>query len=279
MTRRSKLRTGILTLLLQLVWPALAASIGVAPHAVFMSDRERTAEVTLFNSTSAAEEVELAFQYGFPVADSTGKMVIALYADPDPDDPSAAGWLRAFPRRVRVEPGQRQIIRVQASPPDDLPPGEFWSRMIITSRPASPRGVPLDSGFSATVNIQLRTIISVNYRNGDVSTDVSLDSLWVEAVPDTLRAWVGLDRGGNAAYLGSAVLTLESADGSVVRRSGPYQVAVYRPLHRWFALPVEGLAPGDYTLRVAISTEREDLALEDVIPAPAVEGSVQVTIP
>ena len=278
MTRHSMLRTGIFTVFILLVWPALAESIGVAPHAVFMSDQQRLAEVTLFNSSSATEEVELAFQYGFPVADSTGRMVVALDPDPGPDDPSAAGWLRAFPRRVRVEAGQRQTIRVQASPPDDLAQGEFWSRLIITSRAASPRGVPVDSGVSTTVNIQFRTIISVNYRNGDVSTAVSLDSLWAEAAPDTLRAWVDLDRGGNAAFLGSAVLTLESPDGSVVLRSDPYQVAVYRPLRRWFALPVEGLAPGDYTLRIVISTEREDLDPEDVIPAPAVEGSVRVTI-
>ncbi len=278
MTRRSTLRTALLTVLIQLLWPALAESIGVAPHAVFLSHDQRVAEVTLFNSTSTAEEVELDFQYGFPVADSTGRMVIALDPNPGPEDPSAAAWLRAFPRRVRVDPGQRQTVRVQASPPDGLNAGEFWSRMIITSRVASPRGVPVDSAMSARLNIQFRTLISVNYRNGDVHTSVSLDSLWVQSLPDTLRAWLELGRGGNAAFLGSAVVTLEYADGAVARQLDPRPVAVYRPLRRWFAIPVEGLEPGEYTLRVTISTDREDLNPDDVIPAPAVEGSVRVTI-
>ena len=101
MTRHSMLRTGIFTVFILLVWPALAESIGVAPHAVFMSDQQRVAEVTLFNSSSAAEEVEFAFQYGFPVADSTGRMVVALDPDPGPDDPSAAGWLRHSKSSVR----------------------------------------------------------------------------------------------------------------------------------------------------------------------------------
>jgi hypothetical protein len=272
-------RATLLTVLIQMLWPAMAESIGVAPHALFMSDDNRVAEVTLFNSTSAPEEVELDFQYGFPVADSTGRMVIALMPNPGPEDPSAAAWLRAFPRRVRVEPGQRQTVRVQATPPDDLAPGEFWSRMIITSRAASPRGVPVDSAVAATLNIQFRTIISVNYRNQDVNTAVTLDSLWAQVTPDTVKAWVDVGRGGNAAFLGSAVLTLESSNGTVERQSARYQVAVYRPLRRWFALPLEGLAPGEYTLRIALSTERVDLNPDNVLPAPGVERSVRISIP
>jgi len=39
------------------------------------------------------------------------------------------------------------------------------------------------------------------------------------------------------------------------------------------------LPPGDYTLHVRLDTERSDLDLENVLPAQAVETSVEVQLP
>jgi P pilus assembly chaperone PapD len=142
--------------------PLVADAVLVAPHALFIDDRDRSGEVFLVNASDSPEEVTLEFQFGYPATDSAGEVGLTLIPQPDPSEPSAAAWLRAFPRRVRLEPGQRQRVRVVASPPAGLPDGEYWSRLIVTSRAARP---PLaaggDSAVQAGITFELRTITSV----------------------------------------------------------------------------------------------------------------------
>jgi hypothetical protein len=279
-TRSSRgLRATLAALLATALWPLVADAVLVAPHALFLGDRNRTGQIYLVNQGATPEEVEIEFQFGYPETDSVGGMRVRLIAEPDSGAPSAAGWLRAFPRRLRLDAGQRQAVRIQAAPPERLPPGEYWSRLIVTSRQERPPTlVGGDSAVRAGVSVELRTVTSVTYRVGSLQTGVTLDSIRAEAANDTAVAWVGLTRTGNAAYLGSAGFTLLDQQGQVVREWPAGPIAVYYSLHRRYALPLDGVAPGAYRLRLDVSTAREDIAPEHVLPAAPVRAVVGVEV-
>lgn len=267
-------------LVLMLCWPLIADAVTVAPHALFLGDRNRVGEVVLINQGTRPEEIELEFRFGYPASDSNGNVRVDLIDDPGPDQPSAAGWLRAFPRRLRLEPGQRQNVRVQASPPADLPDGEYWSRMIVTSRTARDREAEQDSvAVQAGVAFVLRTITSVTYRKGPVETRVHLDSLSAEATADSLIAFVGLTRGGTGAFLGSVAFALVGNEGNVVHRWDPMPVAAYYRLLRRYAFPLDAVPPGLYELRVRVSTERQDLPSVHILPVDPIETGIAVEVP
>jgi hypothetical protein len=260
------------------VWPVVADAVLVAPHALFLGDRARSGQIYLVNQGNTAEEVIIALQFGYPETDSSGGMRIRLVDDPGPDVPSAAQWLRAFPRRLRVEAGQRQAVRIQASPPADLPDGEYWSRLIVTSQAEAPSAGGGDSAVRAGVTFALRTITSVTYRNGRVRTGLRLDSLSAHSNADSLETWIGVAREGNAAFLGSLRFELRDTTDRVVREWGTTPIAVYYELLRRFDLPVDSVAPGTYRLFALISTERQDIAPQYVLPAAAVERHVEVVL-
>lgn len=261
------------------LWPMVADAVLVAPHALFLGERNRVGQIYLVNQASTPEEVEIDFQFGYPENDSAGGMRVRLIPEPDSGAPSAAGWLRAFPRRLRLDAGQRQAVRIQASPPEGLPPGEYWSRLIVTSRQERPPTLAGgDSAVRAGITVELRTITSVTYRVGAVATGIRLDSVRSEAANDTLVALVGLTRSGNAAYLGSVGFTLLDQQDQVVRQWPAGPVAVYYSLLRRYALPLEGVAPGQYRLRVDVSTARDDIPPEHVLPAAAVQAVTGVEV-
>jgi hypothetical protein len=262
------------------LWPLVADAVLVAPHALFLGDRTRSGQVYLVNQGTSPEEVTIELQFGYPEADSAGNMRIHLADEPGPDQPSAAAWLRAYPRRVRIAGGERQAVRIQATPPADLPDGEYWSRLIVTSQqPQPPTAVTGDSGVRAGITFALRTITSVTYRKGTVQTGVRLDSLSAAPTGDTLTTWIGLAREGNAAFLGSLRFELRDQDGNVVQEWGSTPIAVYYELLRRMELPLPSVPPGRYRLHALISTVRQDIASTYVLPAAPVADSVDVEIP
>ncbi len=280
MTARSLLRRGRvpgLAILLIGLAPVFADAILVSPHALFITHEQRTGEIFLINQGDEAEEVEVAFQFGYPATDSAGAIGMRLIPEPPPDAASAAGWLRAFPRRARVEPGQRQRVRVRANPPSDLPDGEYWSRIIVTSRGAQqPVAVAGDTAVQAGVTLELRTITSLAYRKGTVHTGVTLDEFRVTDGQDSIEAWVGLSRGGNAAYLGTVLFELLDDDEMV--KAWPTPVAVYYSVLRRFVLATDDVPPGRYRLRLLVSTDRGDIDPRYVLPADPIEQFEDVEV-
>jgi len=266
-------------LVCSVLWPILVDAIVVAPTAVFIDHRARTGEVYLVNRGTAPEEVSVELKFGFPESDSSGDVHIRLFDQPPAEFPSAAGWMRAFPRRVVVPPGGQQLVRLMATPPADLPDGEYWSRILITSRQAAQPIQLADSGVRAQINVELRTIISLMYRKGEVHTGLTLGPVRASLEGDSLVVWMDLARTGNAAYLGTARVSLHDPQGAFADQQWDTQVAVYVPLRRRLAFPVGALRPGAYAVTLTLSTAREDIPQGNVLPVEPTERTRQLEVP
>jgi hypothetical protein len=263
-----------------LVFPVLADAVLVAPHALYLSDRQQTGEIFVVNQGDQAQDVTIEVVFGYPESDSTGEMRIRFEPEPGPELPSAAGWLRAFPRRLRVLPGRRQAVRIQATPPAGLPDGEYWSRLVVTSQPA--RDAALGEGDTvvrAGIVFELRTVTSVAFRNGAVTTGLHLDSARAAGTGDSVEVWMALTREGNAAFIGSVAFALVDGAGETVQTWGPTPLAVYYGVNRRFALPLDGVRDGTYEVKALISTARTDIPANVLLPAPPIEHRIPVTLP
>jgi hypothetical protein len=258
--------------------PVFLPAILVAPHAVFMDHRSRTGQVFLVNTGDSPEEVSIELKYGYPATDSTGTVFIRLIDQPDSTEPSAAAWIKAYPRRAVLAPGQRQVVRLLATPPAGLPDGEYWSRIIATSRGSKVAVVGGDSAVSAGLSLELRTIISLSYRKGAVRTGVSVTDLRAVRQGDSLVVWFGAERQGNAAFLGTLDYRLVDAAGKL-RGEWESPVAVYHPLSRRYVFPLDSVPAGRYTLQMSLSTVRSDLDQRNILPAEPVSRSVDVEVP
>lgn len=258
--------------------PAVIKAIYVNPTAVFIDHATGHGEVTVGNSSEVPEEVSIELQFGFLDTDSAGTPFVRLLEDPGPQFPSAAEWIRPFPRRVRLMPGDQQVIRLLATPPDDLPDGEYWSRLIVTSRSASMPLATGDTAVSLGVNLQIRLVTSLIYRKGLVTTGIRLSDVVASAAGDSLVVRAKMEREGNGVYLGRANIEVLDSTATPVRTwSTP--LAVYYPITRRFALPLESLEAGKYEVRIRLVTERPDMPEGRVLPAPPVAASIPVHVP
>ncbi len=282
MISRANVRRGLAALAVAAAVLGLAPvleAILVAPTAVFMDHRTRSGQLFLVNTSPRPEEVSIELKFGYPTSDSAGGVTVLLQDQPDSSLPSAAGWIRAFPRRTVVQPGEQQVVRLLAQPPAGLADGEYWSRIIVTSHEIQPPAAANDSGVRAGITVQLRQILSLAYRKGAVTTAVALTEFRPEIHRDSAIVWLGLHRDGNAAYLGAVRIEVHDQAG---RRVGEFSspIAVFFDVRRRFAIPLDSAAtPGaGYTVRFRVSTAREDLKPSDVLPAAPIADSAVVRV-
>lgn len=261
-----------------LVLPVLLGAVYIAPHAVFIYDESKSAQVTVGNNGETPEEITVDLLFGYPDTDSAGTAFIRFIDDPGPEIPSAADWIRAFPRRMQLQPGDQQTVRLLATPPADLPDGEYWARLMVTARGASIPVETADTTVRAGLQLEFRLVVAVTYRKGEVATGIALTNLEASADGDSLVVWVAVERQGTAAYLGTAEFDVVGGDGNHVAE-WRIPLAVYYAMNRRFVFPIDEVPAGDYRLAFRLSTERDDLEEVNVLPAPAVHDTVAFTKP
>jgi hypothetical protein len=181
-----------------------------------------------------------------------------------------------------LQPKERQTVRLLARPPAGLPDGEYWARLVVAAKggPVPVSGVDDSSGITVGLNLEVRTVLPLQYRKGAVATSVRAARLKAGVEGDSLAVRLSLVRQGTAAFIGTVRGALaDSAGRTVASFSSP--VAVYYEVEPRFTAPLPGgrLPPGHYRLRLEVTTEREDLPPETLVAARPVRDSLELTLP
>jgi hypothetical protein len=241
-------------------------SVSVSPMAIYMSDRERTGTMTLYNPGSRPEEIEIEFAFGYPQTDAEGNILVPLSEEAAPvGEPSAVPWLSAFPRRLVLQPGQRQVVRVLARPPVGLADGEYWARALVRSRGGQEPIEARQGDVGIQIDVETLIVVAVNYRNGDMRTGVVVAGAEAAVVGDSIVTRITLERTGNAAFLGRLLIEALDERGDVITASEQV-IAVYRTLSPRLVLPTPAAGPPPVTLRYTLDTERNDLPPGGALP-------------
>lgn len=258
-----------------------AQAILVAPQGVVLDARTRTGSVELYNPGDRASEVTLSTLYGHPVSTPEGEITLHVVERPDSTHNSAAGFVEPFPRRLVLQPGQRQTVRLLARPPQGLAEGEYWARLVVAARDARARTAD-DSTAAGDVRVgfslEVRTIIAVNYRTGALRTGVTLGTPQVQVTADSVIVRVPMQRTGTAAWIGATKVHLEGPDGSTVPVQS-LQTAVYTTLAPRFAFARTAAGRGTWKVVAHASSDRPDVVQQTHLRAGPVTVEAPVVLP
>ena len=256
-----------------------AQSVTVAPPVVVIDHRTRGGSIDLYNPSPVPIEVSVSLLYGFPVSDSLGNVDLRTMETPPASEPSAAGWIDAYPRRATVLPGQKQTVRFLARPPADLADREYWSRIVVSSKAAAlSLASPDTTKITASLNVEIRTITTLLYRKGAVSSTITTSNLRTELHGDSIVTRVKLDPHGNAAWLGTLTGRFVGAGGKTVAEF-ERPMGVYHAVDPSFVLPLDSVPPGQYRLHIELKSERRDVPRSTLLQSPVVRDSIEVAVP
>lgn len=274
-TRRGALRTLLLALGLVAGAADAAHAVSVSPTALYIDSRTRTGVLTLHNPGTLPEEVTIEFAFGYPQTDTAGALSVPITREPAAGEPSAMAWMRAFPRRLILQPGQRQLVRVMVEPPADLPDGEYWARVLVSSRGGQPPIEQTQGDVRLQLDVATTLVMAANFRKGAVGTGLEFAAEQVRRADDGVHLELDLRRTGNAAFLGRLRADLVDARGTVLGTAWD-DLAVYRQVRRRHVIAVPPGTTGPLFVQLTIDTEREDLPAGGALPVAPISRRIPV---
>ncbi|MFH2048292.1 MAG: hypothetical protein ABIJ12_02510 [bacterium] len=255
------------------------AAVMVAPTVVFLSDQKRTDRIIVQNPSDKPAEVTIRFSFGLPLTDSLGNVKVELQDSLITDPKSATDWIQAFPRKVLVPALGSQTIRLVARPPQDLSDGEYWTRIVVSSKEgeqAAPANENPD-GISTQLNLIMQMAIMVKYRTGELVSELELIDAKASSNNDQIEVLLDLNNKGNVSYMGILEGRLVDADGKEIS-TNKVNLAVYRDMRR----RLDFIRPGEefkspYKVELFITPDgRNDVPPEDMVKGNKISYSVVV---
>jgi hypothetical protein len=124
--------------------------INLFPKRVVIDDRQRLANLGLYNRSAATGEYEITVS---DMAMQPDGRLVELESITDPaaraQVHTASGFLRWSPRRVSLPGSEAQMVRIMARVAPDLPPGEYRSHFTVVSVPPETGGTSIDEATGA----------------------------------------------------------------------------------------------------------------------------------
>jgi len=229
--------------------------ISVAPLAYEMGTTKRNTEMFIANNSNSVQEVILEARYGIPMNLADGSVGIVFPDSLTGNEPNAASWIRFFPRRLQLNPGEQQTVRMLIQPPANLPDGEYWSRIVVSQEPVSASADDTTGALVARLNVRIQTVLGFLYRHGTVSTGIEASVSSVETLTDAFVVRFDTRRVGNAAFLGQLDLTLKDSSGALVGNANEI-ITVYDPLVYTVRIPLTNPLTGSFTWDANFNTRR-----------------------
>jgi hypothetical protein len=273
-----RLRVGrtLLVAALCAVFAGRAQAVTVSPTALYLTARNPSGLLTLVNTGTLPEEIELTFGFGYPSSDSTGQLRVDIVDTAATGEPALTSWLRVFPRRLVLQPGQKQVVRVTIAAPAGIADGEYWGRVLVKSRGGQPPIEQTQGQVHMQLSLETTFATAIFFHKGEITTAIAIPAVSARRLGDSVQFTIDLQRQGNAAFLGRVRAELVNAAGVTVAEVEDV-VAVYRALRRRFVLRSTTPLPiGSYTVRYLVDTERPDLPPIGPVQAAAVRGTVDV---
>jgi len=255
------------------------AGVMVAPTVVFLSDQKRTDRIIVQNPSNKPAEVTIRFSFGLPLTDSLGNVKVELQDSLITDPKSATDWIQACPRKVIVPALGSQTIRLVARPPQDLPDGEYWTRIVVSSKEGEQATLANENpdGISTQLNLIMQMAIMIKYRTGELVSEIELVDAKASSNDDQIAVLLDLNNKGNVSYMGILEGRLVDADGKEIS-TNKVNLAVYRDMRR----RLDFIRPGEefkspYKVELFITPDgRNDVPPEDMVKGNKISYSVVV---
>ncbi len=265
-----------------LIWKQnnkIYAQVSVAPTSLFIFETGGIGELYVSNRSVLPQEVNVRFSFQFPKSDSEGSISMTEGSEELEVEWGIGEMVRVFPRRLVLQPGETQTLRVQVRPMQDRPDGMFFTRAIVSSNALQEDVGEQEAleGIRTQINYVLEQSIPVFYRKGTNTTGVDVEQIEASRTENGMSLLVHLQRTGNSPYMGTMSAVLYDLDGNQLAENSS-SAFFYFDERRRMTLRHDDLPPGRYRVELTFDTQRRDMSSRNIVQAPRITHTAEVEI-
>lgn len=255
------------------------AQITIAPTNLFIDNQNKFGTYMVINNSETPQEVSVDFFFGYNLADENGNREQIMEDTTRAKLYSVVDYVRAFPQNFVLQPGQRQIVRLRITAPNNLEERTYWARIKTTSSAQSPPlEVASNSTVSANVGINIEQITGLFYKNGSVSTNIDIEEIRTRIEDQNLVILADYTRTGNSPFLGSITTKLIDSNNKVVAENFVSTSIYFDGTHSQ-VFDISSLPSGNYQVDVRFVSRRSDISPEEIIQMEPENLSKTISIP
>lgn len=222
----------VLFAFLLLVSGHAGAQLMVHPTRIVFDENERSAQLEIINNSN--KETTYRIELVNRRMDEIGNL--SMIETSSPGEQFADSMLRYSPRRVTLEPGASQVVRVMARRPADLAAGEYRSHLLFAQQ-APPVTAKSDAGSKPEtgIGISLTALVGVSIpvivRQGETAATVTLANVVLSKSSAQEAAVLSMElrRTGSRSVYGDISVGFTPAGGTAREIGRAGGVAVYTP--------------------------------------------------
>jgi hypothetical protein len=220
--------------------------LGFSPHSIAQGDLLISPKRIVFDGNRQKEELNLVntgkdtatYSISFLQYNMNEDGSILIIEKPDSGQMFADPFLRIFPRKVTLAPGEPQVISLQCRRKPDMLAGEYRSHLYFRSeKNYSPLGMKNSTKDSTLFSVQLIPIygmsIPIIIRSGEVEVSAELSYLNLKVQQDTAAFLeVTINRKGNISIYGNLIVDYVPAQGKTYTIGTVKGIGVYTNIKR-----------------------------------------------
>lgn len=196
----------------------------ITPMRVVFEGNKQKAELNLVNTGTDSATYSVSFRH----YNMTEEGMLKMIEKPETTQMFAEPYLRVFPRRVTLAPGEAQVIMMQYRRKPDMPAGEYrshiWFRSEKNYNQLGKKELLLDSNQLSVSIIPIFGItIPVIIRSGEVSVSATLSNLKLDIQQGTIQnLTLTINRTGNISIYGDIKIDYTPVQGK------PYEIGTVK---------------------------------------------------
>lgn len=206
----------------------------ITPKRVVFEGNKRKELISLVNLGNEATTYSISFVQ----KNMTEKGSFVTVEKPDSSQMFADPFLRIFPRKVTLAPGESQIIAVQCKRKPDMLEGEYRSHLYFRSEiDYNPLGMSNAAKDEKMLSVQLLPVFGISIpviiRSGAVNVSAALSDLKLENQEETSQNLsLTINRSGNISLYGNLSVEYIPAHGKPYEIGTVNGVGVYTSINK-----------------------------------------------
>lgn len=203
----------------------------VFPKRIVFDETKKSQSINLSNTGKDTARYTISFVQIRMKEDGSFENI----TQPDPGQYFADPYLRIFPRKVILGPGEAQVVKIQIQKTDQMVPGEYRSHLYFRAmQDVKPLGEKEIKKDTTSISVKLIPVFGITIpiiiRKGETTATVSLSNLSFQKINDSIPV-VNLDfnRTGNISVYGDIRVNLILPNGRTTKVGEIDGFGIYTP--------------------------------------------------